>query len=168
MTPFRGEKATTWEGGFRALCLVKWPAKIKPGQISNEIFSGEDWLPTFLAAAGEEDVKEKLLAGHTANGKDFKVHLDGYNMLPLLTGDVAKGPRQEIFFFDDDGNLNAFRYNRWKMHFRIQEAIFYVEKKGFLEHNSITYLDKLENLFGSQGVFSVWCWSSEYKSDKAE
>ena len=134
MTPFRGEKATTWEGGFRAPCLVKWPAKIKPGQISNEIFSGEDWLPTFLAAAGEEDVKEKLLKGHTANGKDFRVHLDGYNMLPLLTGDVSKGPRQEIFFFDDDGNLNAFRYNRWKMHFRIQENHgFQVWQKGYTD-----------------------------------
>ncbi len=121
MTPFRGEKATTWEGGFRAPCLVKWPAKIKPGQISNAIFSGEDWLPTFLAAAGETDVKEKLLKGHSANGKNFKVHLDGYNMLPLLTGEVTESPRKEIFYFDDDGSLNAFRYGRWKMHFKIQE-----------------------------------------------
>ncbi len=121
MTPFRGEKATTWEGGFRAPCLVKWPAKIKPGQISNAIFSGEDWLPTFLAAAGESDVKEKLLKGHTANGKNFKVHLDGYNMLPLLTGEVTESPRKEIYYFDDDGSLNAFRYGRWKIHFKIQE-----------------------------------------------
>ncbi len=121
MTPFRGEKATTWEGGFRAPCLVKWPAKIKPGQISNAIFSGEDWLPTFLAAAGETDIKEKLLKGHNANGKYFKVHLDGYNMLPLLTGEVTESPRKEIFYFDDDGSLNAFRYGRWKMHFKIQE-----------------------------------------------
>jgi arylsulfatase len=121
MTPFRGEKATTWEGGFRAPCMVKWPAKIKPGQISNAIFSGEDWLPTFLAAAGEPDVKEKLLNGHSANGKNFNVHLDGYNMLPLLTGETTVAPRNEIFYFDDDGSLNAFRYNRWKIHFKIQE-----------------------------------------------
>ncbi len=121
MTPFRGEKTTTWEGGFRAPCLVKWPAKIKPGQISNAIFSGEDWLPTFLAAAGESDVKEKLLKGHSANGKKFKVHLDGYNMLPLLTGQVTESPRKEIYYFDDDGSLNAFRYGRWKIHFKIQE-----------------------------------------------
>ncbi len=121
MTPFHGEKATTWEGGFRAPCLIKWPAKIKPGQISNEIVSGEDWLPTFLAAAGESDVKEKLLTGHEANGKSFKVHLDGYNLLPYLTGEVDKGPRKEIFYFDDDGSLNAMRYNRWKVHFKIQE-----------------------------------------------
>lgn len=132
MTPFRGEKATTWEGGFRAPCLVKWPAKIKPGQVSNEIISGEDWLPTFLAAAGEPNIKEKLLKGHKANGKNFNVHLDGYNMLPLLTGEVTEGPRNEIFYFDDDGNLNAFRYKRWKMHFRIQENHgFDVWQKGY-------------------------------------
>jgi arylsulfatase A-like enzyme len=121
MTPFRGEKATTWEGGFRAPCLVKWPGKIKPGQVSNAIFSGEDWMPTFLAAAGEPDVKEKLLRGHSANGKSFKVHLDGYNQLPLLTGQTTESARKEIFYFDDDGSLNAFRYGRWKMHFKIQE-----------------------------------------------
>jgi arylsulfatase A-like enzyme len=121
MTPFRGEKATTWEGGFRAPALIKWPGKIKPGQVSNAIISGEDWLPTFLAAAGEPDVKEKLLKGHSANGRNFKVHLDGYNMLPLLTGETVENPRKEIFYFDDDGSLNAFRYNRWKVHFKIQE-----------------------------------------------
>lgn len=121
MTPFRGEKATTWEGGFRAPALIKWPSKIKPGQVSNAIISGEDWLPTFLAAAGEPDVKEKLLTGHSANGKNFKVHLDGYNFLPYLTGETEESPRKEIYYFDDDGSLNAFRYGRWKMHFKIQE-----------------------------------------------
>jgi len=121
MTPFHGEKASTWEGGMRAPCLVKWPAKIKPGQISNEIISGEDWLPTFLAAAGESDVKEKLLKGHKATGKSFKVHLDGYNFLPYLTGQSDEGPRKEIFYFDDDGGLNALRYGRWKINFKIHE-----------------------------------------------
>ncbi|GAB1308726.1 arylsulfatase [Urechidicola sp. KH5] len=121
MTPFRGEKATTWEGGFRAPCMVKWPAQIKPGQVSNAIISGEDWLPTFLAAAGEPDVKEKLLKGHNAIGRNYKVHLDGYNFLPYLTGQTDESPREEIFYFDDDGGLNAFRYKRWKMHFKIQE-----------------------------------------------
>lgn len=121
MTPFYGEKATTWEGGLRAPCLIKWPGKIKPGQVSNEIISGEDWLPTFLAAAGETDVKEKLLKGHSANGKNFKVHLDGYNMLPYLTGEVDESPRKEKYYFDDDGGLNAFRYAKWKIHFKIQE-----------------------------------------------
>ena len=78
-------------------------------------------MPTFLAAAGEPDVKEKLLTGHSANGKEFKVHLDGYNQLPLLMGETKESARKEVFYFDDDGSLNAFRYNRWKMHFKIQE-----------------------------------------------
>lgn len=122
MTPFAGEKATTWEGGMRAPCLIKWPAKIKPGQVSNEVVSGEDWLPTFLAAAGESDVKEKLLTGHSAIGRNYKVHLDGYNLLPYLTGEVDESPRKEKYYFDDDGGLNAFRYGRWKIHFKIQEG----------------------------------------------
>jgi arylsulfatase len=134
MTPFRGEKATTWEGGFRAPCLIKWPGKIKPNQISNEIISGEDWLPTFLAAVGEPDIKEKLMKGHTLNGKTYKVHLDGYNMLPMLTGEVSESPRKEIYYFDDDGNLNAFRYGKWKLHFRIQENHgFEVWQKGYTD-----------------------------------
>lgn len=122
MTPFHGEKATTWEGGMRAPCVIRWPGKFKPGQVSNGIVSGEDWLPTLLAAAGEPDVKEKLLKGHKAIGRDYKVHLDGYNMLPYLTGEVNESPRKEIYYFDDDGGLNAFRYNRWKIHFKIQEG----------------------------------------------
>ena len=120
-TMFHGEKATTWEGGFRHPMLVKWPAKIKPGQINNEIVALEDWLPTFLAAAGDPDVKEKLLKGHKADGKKFKVHLDGYNLLPMLTGETDESPRKEFFYFSDDGELNAMRYNRYKVHFKIQE-----------------------------------------------
>ncbi|MEM6572260.1 MAG: arylsulfatase [Planctomycetota bacterium] len=121
MTPFHGEKATTWEGGMRVPMMVKWPGKIAPGQVSNEVVSQEDWLPTILAAAGEPDVKEKLLTGHRADGKAFKVHLDGYNLLPYLTGEAEECPRKEKFYFDDDGGLNAFRYARWKVHFKIQE-----------------------------------------------
>jgi arylsulfatase A-like enzyme len=121
MTPFHGEKATTWEGGMRAPMLIKWPNKIKPNQVSNELMSGLDWLPTLLAAAGEPDVKEKLLNGHSAIGRNYKVHLDGYNFLPYLTGDAEEGPRKELFYFNDDGDLTAFRYDRWKIHFKIQE-----------------------------------------------
>ena len=99
MTPFHGEKATTWEGGMRAPCVVKWPAKIKPGQVSNEIMSGMDWMPTLLAAAGEGDVKEKLLKGHQANGKSFKVHLDGYNFLPYMTGQAGKRTQKRNLLF---------------------------------------------------------------------
>ena len=120
-TMFHGEKATTWEGGFRHPMLVKWPGRIKPGQINNEIVALEDWMPTFVAAAGEPDVKEKLLKGHKADGKKFKVHLDGYNLLPMLTGETDESPRKEFFYFSDDGELNAMRYNRYKVHFKIQE-----------------------------------------------
>ena len=120
MIPFRGEKNTTYEGGFRVPMIVKWPGKIKPQQVSNEIVSMEDWMPTFLAAAGEPNIKEKLLKGHKAGGKKFNVHLDGYNLLPYLTGDAEKSPRKEMFYFTDDGQLSALRYNDWKMMFSEQ------------------------------------------------
>ncbi|MBW2278071.1 MAG: arylsulfatase [Deltaproteobacteria bacterium] len=119
--PFRGEKGTTWEGGFRSPAMVRWPGVVKPGTIVNDIFSGEDWMPTLLAAAGEPDVKEKLLKGHTANGKTFKVHLDGYDQTDVLSG-KGPGKRHEIFYFDAGGNLNAIRYNDWKLHFTIMEG----------------------------------------------
>ena len=96
MTPFRSEKNTNWEGAFRVPCMIRWPGKIKAGAVSNEIVSGLDWLPTLLAAAGEPDIKEKLLKGHEAAGKTFKVHLDGYNQLPYLTGQVEKSPRRGV------------------------------------------------------------------------
>jgi arylsulfatase len=119
--PFRGEKGTTWEGGFRVPMLVRWPGTVKPGTVVNDIFSQEDWLPTLLAAVGEPDVKEKLLKGHTANGKTFKVHLDGYDQTDLLSG-KGPGKRKEIFYFDADNHLNAIRYQDWKIHFTIMEG----------------------------------------------
>jgi arylsulfatase len=122
MTPFRGEKVTGWEGAFRTPAMVRWPGKIKAGTVSNEIMSHLDWTPTLLAAAGEPDIKEKLKKGHTANGKKFKVHLDGYNFLPHLTGKEEKGPRIEYFYFSDGGELLALRYDNWKMHFAIQDS----------------------------------------------
>jgi arylsulfatase len=122
MIPFRGEKNTTYEGGFRVPMMVKWPGKIEPHQISNEIVSMEDWLPTFLAAAGDPDIKEKLLKGHRAGGTKFNVHLDGYNLLPYLTGEEEKSPRKEMFYFTDDGQLSALRYNDWKMMFSEQRG----------------------------------------------
>jgi len=122
MTPFRGEKNTNWEGGWRVPAMVRWPGKINKGVWSNEIMHHMDWLPTFLAAAGEPDVKEKLLTGHSAIGRDYKVHLDGYNFLPYLTGQEAQGPRKEIFYFSDDGDLTALRYQDWKLLFMEQRA----------------------------------------------
>ena len=121
-TPFRGEKNTNWEGGWRVPSMVRWPGKIKPGEWNNEIVHHMDWLPTFLAAAGEADVKEKLLKGHKAAGRNFKVHLDGYNILPMLTGETQESQRKEIFYFSDDGDLTALRYNDWKMIFMEQKA----------------------------------------------
>jgi arylsulfatase A-like enzyme len=122
MIPFRGEKNTTWEGGFRVPMMVRWPGKIKAGQISNEIISQEDWLPTLLAAAGEPDIKTKLLDGHQVGSKNFNVHLDGYNMLPYFKGEEEKGRRKEMFYFTDDGGLSALRYNDWKLMFTEQRS----------------------------------------------
>ncbi|MGZ2443347.1 arylsulfatase [Sinorhizobium medicae] len=113
-TPFRSEKDTNWEGAFRVPAMIRWPGKIKPGAVSNEMFSGLDWFPTLLAAAGEGDIKEKLLKGTDVAGKQFKVHLDGYNQLPYLTGETEQGARQEFAYFNDDGKLVAFRYKDWK------------------------------------------------------
>ncbi len=119
--PFKGEKGTTWEGGFRVPMMVRWPGTVKPGTVINDIFSQEDWLPTLLAAAGEPKIKEKLLKGYRANGKNFKVHLDGYDETALLSG-AGPGKRNEIFYFDAGGNLNAIRYKDWKIHFTIMEG----------------------------------------------
>jgi len=122
MLPFRGEKNTTWEGGFRVPMMVRWPGKIKPGQVSNEIISMEDWMPTLLAVAGDTNIKDKLLKGHSTGGMTYKVHLDGYNMLPYFTGETDEGPRKEMFYFTDDGQLSALRYGQWKMMFSEQRA----------------------------------------------
>ncbi len=121
MTPFRGEKNTNWEGGWRVPAMVRWPGKIKEGVWSNEIMHHMDWLPTFLAIAGEPDIKAKLKAGGvSAINRTYKVHLDGYNFLPYLTGKEKKGPRHEIFYFSDDGGLTALRYDDWKVVFMEQ------------------------------------------------
>jgi arylsulfatase len=116
--PFRGEKGTVFEGGFRVPMLAKWPGVIKPGIIINEIMAAEDWLPTLLAAAGEPDIKQKLLTGYTAGDKTFKNHLDGYNFMPFFKGEVEEGPRREFFYFSDNGDLMAIRYNAWKVSFK--------------------------------------------------
>ena len=117
ITPFHGEKGTTWEGGFRVPMIVRWPGVIQPGTDHNEIFSQEDWMPTLLAAVGEPNIVNKLQQGYTANGRTFKVHADGYNFVPYFKGEVQKAPREEIIYFDQDGNLNAVRWNDWKVNF---------------------------------------------------
>jgi arylsulfatase A-like enzyme len=122
MTPFRNEKNSNWEGAYRVPAMVRWPGKIKPGSVSNEIVSHMDWLPTLLAIAGESEIKEKLKKGDKAGEKTFKVHLDGYNLLPYLTGQEPNSPRKEFFYFSDDGDLTGLRYDNWKMVFMEQRA----------------------------------------------
>jgi len=120
-TPFRGEKNTNWEGGYRVPALIRWPGKVQPHTEINDIFSAEDWVPTLVAAAGEPDIKEKLLTGYDAGGKSFKVHLDGYDQGDVLAG---KGPdkRREFFYWTDDGDLAALRYDQYKVVFLEQQA----------------------------------------------
>ncbi len=122
MTPFRSEKNTGWEGAFRVPFIVRWPGHIPAGTVSNEIMSHLDWMPTLGAAAGEPNLKEKLLNGYRAGRKSYKVHLDGYNFLPYLTGETKESPRQEFFYFSDDGDLLAMRYDNWKVHFAQQRT----------------------------------------------
>jgi arylsulfatase len=129
--PFRGEKGTTFEGGFRVPMLVKWPGTIKPGTIVNEIMGSEDWMPTLVAAAGDSDVKEKLLKGMSVGDKKFKNHLDGYNFKPFFEGKVDVGPRKEFFYFSDNGELMAVRYKQWKLAFStIKGNLFTGEKQS--------------------------------------
>ena len=122
ITPFRGEKNTNWEGGFRVPAMVRWPEKIAAGQVSNEIMSHLDWMPTLMAAVGQPNIKRRLLKGHQAGGKSFKVHLDGYNFLPYLTNKQEQGPREEFFYFSDDGSLVSLRLGDWKLVFSEQRA----------------------------------------------
>jgi arylsulfatase len=121
-TPFRSEKNTNWEGAFRVPSLIRWPGVVKPGTVSNEIISHLDWLPTLVAAAGDTEVKEKLLTGYQVGSKTFKVHLDGYNLVPYLSGEEEKSPRIDYFYFSDDGDLLALRYDNWKVVFAEQRA----------------------------------------------
>jgi arylsulfatase len=122
MTPFRSEKNTSWDGAYRVPAMFRWPGKIKPGQVSNEIVAHLDMLPTILAIAGDTQVKDKLLAGYKIGDMTYKVHLDGDNLVPYLTGQVAKSPRVSFFYINDDQQLTALRYDNWKVLFLEQRA----------------------------------------------
>jgi len=122
ITPFRGEKNTNWEGAFRVPAAVRWPGRIAPGSISNGIVSHQDWVPTLMAAVGEPDIKEKLLTGHSAIGRDYRVHLDGFNMLPLLLGETDESPRDSFIYVSDDGDVLAIRKGDWKAVFAEQRS----------------------------------------------
>ncbi|MDA0834751.1 MAG: arylsulfatase [Planctomycetota bacterium] len=122
MTPFRNEKNSNWEGAYRVPCMVRWPGKIKPGSVSNEIIGHHDWLPTLLAIAGEDNVTEKLLKGYKIGDETYKVHLDGFNLVPYLTGETDKSPRESFIYCNDDQQVTGLRFDNWKIAFMEQRA----------------------------------------------
>jgi arylsulfatase len=122
MTPFRNEKNSNWEGAYRVPAIVRWPGKIKPGQVSNEMVAHHDWLPTLLAIAGDTQVKEKLFKGYKVGDMTYKVHLDGDNLVPYLTGQAPKSPRESFIYINDDQQMTALRYDNWKFVFMEQRA----------------------------------------------
>jgi len=122
MTPFRNEKNTNWEGAYRVPAMFRWPGKIKPGQLSNEMVAHLDLLPTLLAAAGDTRVKDKLLSGYNVGDMTYKVHLDGDNLVPYLTGQAPKSPRESFLYINDDQQLTSLRYDNWKLVFMEQRA----------------------------------------------
>jgi arylsulfatase len=122
MTPFRNEKNTSWEGAYRIPCMVKWPGKIKPGSVANGIVSHLDWLPTLLAMAGDPDVTEKLLKGYEVGDANYKIHLDGFNLVSYLTGESDKSPRESFLYCTDEQQVAALRYDNWKLLFMEQRA----------------------------------------------
>jgi len=175
ITPFRSEKNTNWEGGWRVPAFVRWPGNIEAGSVVNGIASHQDWLPTLLAAAGEPDIKDKLLEGHTIGDMTYKVHIDGYNMLPYLKGEVDESPREFFFYFSDDGDVLAIRIRDWKVVLMEQRAttlqcwfepfvklrgpkMFHLRRDPFerADHNSNTYWDWVIShayiIYGMQAV----------------
>ncbi len=134
ITPFRSEKNTNWEGGYRVPAMVRWPNKIKAGQISNEIMSHQDWVPTLMAAAGEDKIKKQLRRGHTLGDKKYRVHLDGFNFMPYLQGKQKAGPREDFYYFNDDAQLVGVRSKDWKIVYAEQRAKrFQVWREPFVQ-----------------------------------
>ncbi|MGE4047079.1 MAG: arylsulfatase [Acetobacteraceae bacterium] len=144
MTPFRNEKNSNWEGAYRVPAMVRWPNHIKAGSVSINIMSHLDWMPTLLAAAGMPDMTQRLLNGYKIGDMTYKVHLDGFNFLPYLTGKEAKSPRESFFYFSDEGDLVGLRYDNWKFAFAVQPAqgTLQVWMKEF-EHPRIPYIFNL-------------------------
>jgi arylsulfatase len=122
MTPFRNEKNSNWEGAYRVPAMIRWPGHIKPGTVSNEIISHHDWFPTFAAIAGDPQVTEKYGKGLKVGALTYKVHLDGYNLLPYLTGQTGKSPRDSFIYVNDDQQVTGLRYDNWKLVFMEQRA----------------------------------------------
>jgi arylsulfatase len=155
-TPFRGEKDTNWEGGWRVPCVMRWPGAIKPGQVINDICSLQDFIPTFAAAAGEPDLVAKVKKGYKIGDTTFKVHLDGFNLMPFLSGKEKKSPRDGFLYWSDDGDLMALRVHQWKIVFAEQRATGF---KVWQEHLSPlripTILDLRADPF-ERGEESTW------------
>jgi arylsulfatase len=122
MTPFRNEKNSNWEGAYRVPAMFRWPGRIQPGQVSNDMVAHHDLLPTLLAMAGDAGIKNKLLSGHKIGDMTYKVHLDGDNLVPYLTGQAAKSPRESFLYVNDDQQLTGLRYDNWKFVFLEQRA----------------------------------------------
>jgi len=167
MTPFRGEKNTNWEGGNRVPAFIRWPGKVAPGSVSNEIMSHLDWVPTLLAAADEPDIVEQLKVGHTAGDRTYKVHLDGYNMLPHITGREAEGPRREFLYFSDDGLLTAVRVGRWKFVFAAQRAqLMAIWREPFVQLRAPLIfdlrMDPYERAEEESNVYNRWHQQNQY------
>jgi arylsulfatase A-like enzyme len=166
MTPFRNEKNSNWEGAFRVPAMVRWPGHIKPGSVSNGIISHMDWLPTILAMAGDPDVTAKLLKGYQVGKKNFKVHLDGYNLLPYLTGQVAESPRKEFFYFSDDGDLLALRYDNWKLIFEQQriEGTLQIWSEPFVKTRAPLMINLRTDPYERAPITSntYWDWSLDH------
>jgi arylsulfatase len=120
-TPYRGEKATGFEGAFRVPALIRWPGVIKPGTVFSDFFAHEDFLPTFCAPGGDPDIVAKCAKGYNAGNKTFKVHLDGYNLMPFFKGEEKESPRKDFLYWSDDGDLLAVRVHQWKIAFKEQE-----------------------------------------------
>jgi arylsulfatase len=167
ITPFRSEKNTNWEGGWRVPTFLRWPAQIPAGSVLNGIVSHQDMLPTFLAAAGEPDIKEKLLSGHKAGNKTFKVHIDGYNMLPYLAGTVKESPRESFFYISDDGDILAIRLQDWKtvlMEQRAEQLACWFEPFVRLRAPKIFHLrrDPFERADENSNTYWDWVISHAY------
>ncbi len=164
-TPFRGEKATNWEGGWRVPCAIRWPGVIKPGTVSNELFSHQDMLPTLVAAAGDADVVEKLKKGYKAGDKTYKVHMDGYNLIPYLKGEVKASPRPGFLYWGDEGDLMALRYGDWKIHFaeqRLEGAAAWQDAPAQLKFPKLMNLrsDPFEDADISGSMY-YWKWRAD-------
>jgi arylsulfatase len=180
-TPFRGEKDTNWEGGFRVPCVIRWPGMINPGTIVNNMCAHEDFIPTFAAAAGDPDIVEKLRKGHQMGGRTFKVHLDGYNLIPFLKSETKESPRKEFLYWSDDGDLVALRFENWKAVFKAQLSLgFEVWQRDFTNfrfpdlynlrsdpfergNESILYrkwqADRMFAIVPAQGIVAQWLTS---------